>query len=702
MKKRFVCAVLVFALAVSLAPSALGGGAFGSELPPNMHLKSLGRGAFQQVLPYYEGYAWFCDSVGGARKWGFMDSGGRVVVEPVYDRYWADSFNATLSHPEYRFSDGRALVYLAGSGYGYVDTSGRLVVPLGKYEPAHGVAPFYRDGVAVVARASTRNAQGQLIGGASVLLDRSGKELAAYDRIYAPQDGLARFEHYERDARGEFVYVGDWVQGGVGFIDLTGRVAIPWTAFPFSGNAKPGNFSEGFSVVGGHRIEVIDKAGKPVPAFAGFAGKGYAITGSGDSGTGGFSDGMVAIVRRGTDPMIGEDSQLYGFADRSGRIVVEPKYSWALDFANGFARVAAAVPGAWGWATMDRWGFVDKAGREVLSPSKSKYHSMRPFTEYGFAAAYAYDLTQEDMAGGWGAVRSDGREILPPVYRFIGENNLTVTGEEEFPGGLIRAADYSGRVAYFDGGGNVVIPFGTIIGGSAALNDNFFSGGLIRYGENGKIGYLDLTGSVAIPPIFDGAGYYREGKAVVYAAGAAYLLTVEPDPLDSASGWARPLLREAADKGIVPRALQRDYRGAATRQDFAALVVAAYESATGAPIAGRGSFSDTDDPDVLKAAYIGVVDGVGGGRYDPGAALTRQQAAVMLSRLADALGCPLPDAAPSFSDSGTLPSWAYASVGRVQAAGIMEGTGGNMFSPRAPYSREQAIATVLRLYNMVT
>jgi len=55
----------------------------------------------------------------------------------------------------------------------------------------------------------------------------------------------------------------------------------------------------------------------------------------------------------------------------------------------------------------------------------------------------------------------------------------------------------------------------------------------------------------------------------------------------------------------------------------------------------------------------------------------------------------------TFADSGSVSSWASEAVGQMQATGIMNGVGNNMFSPKYPYTREQSIITVLRLYNAV-
>jgi len=104
---------------------------------------------------------------------------------------------------------------------------------------------------------------------------------------------------------------------------------------------------------------------------------------------------------------------------------------------------------------------------------------------------------------------------------------------------------------------------------------------------------------------------------------------------------------------------------------------------------------------VEKAAFIGVVNGVGDNKFDPDAQLTREQAATMLSRLADAVGKPLPKQAAAFKDNGDISDWALESVGQMQAAGIMNGVGDNIFAPQDPYTREQSIVTILRLYGIV-
>ena len=145
--------------------------------------------------------------------------------------------------------------------------------------------------------------------------------------------------------------------------------------------------------------------------------------------------------------------------------------------------------------------------------------------------------------------------------------------------------------------------------------------------------------------------------------------------------------------------MQASYRSNATRAEFCAFATALYESITGTPITERKSFVDTTDINVEKMGALGVVTGVGEDRFNPHGLLTREQAATMLSRLSAALGAPLPESASAFTDNSEISAWARTQVGQVQAAGIMQGVGNNTFDPDGSYTREQSIATILRLYN---
>jgi transglutaminase-like putative cysteine protease len=162
------------------------------------------------------------------------------------------------------------------------------------------------------------------------------------------------------------------------------------------------------------------------------------------------------------------------------------------------------------------------------------------------------------------------------------------------------------------------------------------------------------------------------------------------------SDWAKEDIEKAESAGIIPAGLPTDFTNPITRAQFCLIAVQFYETTTGQEITGRATFSDTGDVAVQKMAYLGVVNGIGDGSFHPEDQLTREQAAAILVRLADALGTPLPAASPSFQDNGTISSWALDAVGRVQAAGIMTGNENRAFDPQGSYTIEQSLLTTLR------
>lgn len=208
---------------------------------------------------------------------------------------------------------------------------------------------------------------------------------------------------------------------------------------------------------------------------------------------------------------------------------------------------------------------------------------------------------------------------------------------------------------------------------------------LLNWGENGNVlkPYLDFSPKQAI---IDKLKTLKEETIAVTA---------------SASDWAVEQINAAISANLVPASLQSKYTQATTRAEFCALAVALYETVKDAEITERATFSDTSDVNVQKMAALGVVNGVGDNKFSPDSALTREQAATMLSRLADAISKPLTAQAPTFNDNSSVSVWAFDAVGQMQATGIMGGVGDNTFSPSTDYTREQSIVTILRLYDIM-
>ena len=173
-------------------------------------------------------------------------------------------------------------------------------------------------------------------------------------------------------------------------------------------------------------------------------------------------------------------------------------------------------------------------------------------------------------------------------------------------------------------------------------------------------------------------------------------------PWDQCSDWAKDYMRQAGNAGLIPASLDnQDLTKVITRAEFAAVAVRLYETLAQAvpEYWGPSPFTDTEDPDVLRAYSLGVVNGMGDGTYAPDASLTREQAVTMLGRvyelaLTNAIsgGAGLPQStALTFTDNWNIADYAGTYVYFFVGHGIVDGMGDGSFAPKASMTREQAI-----------
>ena len=150
------------------------------------------------------------------------------------------------------------------------------------------------------------------------------------------------------------------------------------------------------------------------------------------------------------------------------------------------------------------------------------------------------------------------------------------------------------------------------------------------------------------------------------------------------------------------------YTAPITRAEFCALAAAVYHSWAEGNLLGEVEknsvlFTDCTDGNVLLCASLGIVNGVGDGRFEPDSPIQRQEAASMLHRLgslrADYDGSVQGRLPHVFSDGADISSWARDDVNWAYRHGVMTGTGDNAFEPAGEYTREQSIATMLRIYD---
>ncbi len=179
---------------------------------------------------------------------------------------------------------------------------------------------------------------------------------------------------------------------------------------------------------------------------------------------------------------------------------------------------------------------------------------------------------------------------------------------------------------------------------------------------------------------------------------------------DTCSKWAEDSISSAVEAGIVPESLQSDYTKNITRQEFCRLAVQTYIVKTDnkTNISFETPFEDIDDESITTAYYLKIVSGINDNEFAPYNNITRQEAAVMLNNLADVLNVYKDSPRQEkYTDEGYFADWAKDAVYSVTGIEsgdtyVMTGTEPNKFSPWMNYTREQAIATMWRLYNCNT
>lgn len=290
----------------------------------------------------------------------------------------------------------------------------------------------------------------------------------------------------------------------------------------------------------------------------------------------------------------------------------------------------------------ERWGYLNTAGK-LITPMQYDGESGN-FDENGVAITYQY-------MNRYNLIDATGKELLPhtSIYR------------PWYAGRGLYGYVEDGKMGFIDRTGQVVIPpreeyqtgiKGERLGGTFSeegADQMFYEGLCLVNGEGnsmgwgrdfmGPWGFMDTDEKLVVPTLFDGVEQFEEGYALV-KLGEVYGLLKNPLQAGACSDWAEEELARATDQGLVTADCAHYRTYSITRAQFAHLAVNYLEKALGQPItpAPADTFTDTTDEGILKAYAAGIVQGVGEGRFSPGGLLTREQLATMLWRAMERAG----------------------------------------------------------------
>ena len=179
------------------------------------------------------------------------------------------------------------------------------------------------------------------------------------------------------------------------------------------------------------------------------------------------------------------------------------------------------------------------------------------------------------------------------------------------------------------------------------------------------------------------------------------------------SSWAYNEVSLAKEEGIIDPYFEKDYTRPVSRADFARLCVNTIKSwyniegeiteSAELNFIKDVTFLDTSNEDVLICANLGLVSGMDDGKFEPNRYIKRKEAALILDNLIKFIkyDAQLADSIPhSFKDGKLINSWCRDAVNEMYRLGILLGDSDNNYNPDDVYTREQAIASFLRISNI--
>ena len=400
------------------------------------------------------------------------DIRGKILSKSVYDDIYKNNKNL-------KFTNGYLQV-CKNKKYGFIDKSGKEVVPC-KYSRVND----FEYGVAVVC-GDTDDRVGAWKKG---LINTKGQEVIPCDKV---REGLAGNESGEYIVKKNSKY---------GVIDKDLNIIIPFEYDDIYG------FSEGLaSVIKNGKLGFIDKANRLIIPYE------YDCPDLSFSGAPYFSEGLVAIKKDGK----------WGYINKSNKVVIPFIYDIADDFHGGLAIV-----------TNDDVDHqcIDMTGK-IIQPSWCEYVNdgiYRTSNEYGqeFVLFNKYGIIGK-FDTSWnnaGVEYYDGEKF--DGYLFVGRNNksgvIDYNGKEIIPiiYELINHCDYPNHQfiiaksgsskTLFDTSGNMIVSPDYEIKSSAES--------IVKVRKDDLYGYIDKSGKIVSPCIYDEAEDFHNGFAIVCKGG---------------------------------------------------------------------------------------------------------------------------------------------------------------------------------------
>ena len=488
-------------------------------------------------------------------------------------------------------------------------------------------------------------------------------------------DGLLQVEYNLNDG-GLIAY------GPKGWIDKNCELVIPMTWRSQGDIFNHHDYHDGLSVASlDGKSGYVDKTGKTVIPFQ--YDEAYA-----------FSEGLARVaIETGEKINGGTSVSKIGFIDTQGNVVIPFEYTSGGNFSDGMVWVGRHIADSYGYI-ISEFAQIDKTGKIIVP----------------FGMGRTVDFHE-------GLAAYDAKSYIDKTGKIVQSKHYASTSGFHEGLAAVTIVPYPNiQMGYVDKADNIIIP--------AQFKDaRPFGDGLAAVSnQDGKWGMIDRTGKVIVPFEYYSIGTFN-GEPIVASkwiegtkpADYDYFILEKipstttppsnPPAAEAPSSWAAAEVNAAIAARLVPQSLQQNYTQPISRGAVAQMLINLVEQTTGQGIddylAAKGitinsnAFTDTTNKAVLAANALGLINGVGNGRFDAEGTLTRAQIAAIANRYTIMLGVDVAGYSHSFTDvSG---HWVSAELGWPVHAGIIQGVGNNQFNPDGALTVEQAIAITSRV-----
>ena len=343
-------------------------------------------------------------------KWGFIDSAGKLIVQPKF-KYAND------------FVNGLGLVYMESDTIGFINTDGVLIKEAINPNPNYKYPHTLSENLLAIFDSATKkfgfvnkvgnwiitprfNIVNDFSNGLAAVWENNGGTVPVYSDTITEDEPC--------------------IKCGFGFIDSSGKYAIE-PQFK-----KVSNFYNGFAYADG---KIINKKGNKIDIRL-VKDKEFLIHRFPFVDTFMYKSPNIWVPNNDENFVNGfimfEDKTIakYGFKDWNSDVIITPNFYAAQFFSEGMSAVKSQE---------NKWGFINSKGEYIIEP------------KFDFALPFCEGLAPVTYNGKWGFIDTTGVFAVQPTFDEVNDFNVL----SRFWGGLARMV-YNNKMCYINRQGKII------------------------------------------------------------------------------------------------------------------------------------------------------------------------------------------------------------------------------------------------------